>query len=827
MKSMFSTRAVVVAMSVVVGLLFGTARAHALALLVPTDVQYEPLELESQIMEAKIDNQTAQTRIKQVFFNRYGRPIEAIYLQPIPKGAHVTDFVMEMNGKKVRGEVLEKEKARAIYTDIVRRMRDPGLIEYVDQEIFRASVFPIPPNGRQQLEITVTHLLPLDNGVVEYSWPFDAPRAIRQRGRATAPGEFDVKLAITSKVPIKAVYSPTHKVRIEREGEKQAVVRLDETPGREEPIFKCYYTLSDKAVGLNALTTRPEGEDGTFLLLISPSKFYDEAKLPPVDFTFILDTSGSMGDDDKIGAAKKALRYCLGSLRNVDAFNIIRFSTEVEPFEPNFIDANEENVKRAKVFVDGLRASGGTNIDGALAAALGQKPRKDRLHTILFITDGMPTVGITNVDQILTNVEKNNQQRLRVFACGVGYDVNTKLLDRVAEKTRSVAQYIRPKEDLEVSVSQLFDKISRPVLTDLRIEWGELKVRDVYPKELPDLFAGTQLTVFGRYKDGGERAITLAGKVGGEEKKFVYEAKFPTEADSEHAFIQTLWATRRVGYLLDQIRVNGESAELRDEVVQLAKKHGIVTPYTSYLVQEDRPAVAMEPATRGPVTLRAVPGGMPGGSAPQAGFGATYGGGGRREAADASALPAPMAAPMRQNRTIDGSVMNADEFAAEQEQPAGGFEYRAKAARPSGPSTSRYMMYGGGGGAPGVSGEAAVEYSRQLGDLKSATTVAGGGDGVATAGTKTVAGRTFQLASGVWAEAREKKDKEAEKKTLKIKYLSDAYFDLVKLRPDLKSAFALGERVELDINDYHVVIGPEGAEKIETTQLDELAAKKK
>jgi Ca-activated chloride channel family protein len=602
-------------------------------------------------------------------------------------------------------------------------------------------------------------------------------------------------------------------------------VRLDETPGREEPIFKCYYTLSDKAVGLNALTTRPEGEDGTFLLLISPSKFYDEAKLPPVDFTFILDTSGSMGDDDKIGAAKKALRYCLGSLRNVDAFNIIRFSTEVEPFEPNFIDANEENVKRAKTFVDGLRASGGTNIDGALAAALGQKPRKDRLHTILFITDGMPTVGITNVDQILTNVEKINQQRLRVFACGVGYDVNTKLLDRVAEKTRSVAQYIRPKEDLEVSVSQLFDKISRPVLTDLRIEWGELKVRDVYPKELPDLFAGTQLTVFGRYKDGGERAITLTGKVGGEEKKFVYEAKFPTEADSEHAFIQTLWATRRVGYLLDQIRVNGESAELRDEVVQLAKKHGIVTPYTSYLVQEDRPAVAMEPRTRGPVTYNPAPGAMPTDPAPRTSFGATYRGGGRsRETEQLSVVPPPMAAPMRQNRAIDGSVMNADQFAVGQPGVSGRVESRAKAAAYPVPSTGRFMWYGDGAG-PAVSGEAAVEYSRQLGELKSATTVER--DGMVTAGTKIVAGRTFAFSGGVWAEAREKKDKEAEKKTLKIKYLSDAYFDLVKLRPDLKSAFALGERVELDINDYHVVIGPEGDEKIEKAQLDELAAKKK
>jgi len=803
---------VLLAAVTIAGLVFAGNRAQALGLLVPDGTQYEPLELVSQVMEVRIDNQTAQTRIRQVFSNRYGRAIEATYLLPIPKGAHVTDFVMEMNGKKVRGEVLEKEKARQIYTDIVRRMRDPGLLEYVDQEIFRARVFPIPPNGRQQVEITVTHLLPLDNGIVEYQWPFDAPRAIRQSGRAAAPGEFDVKVEIRSKVPIKAVYSPTHKVRIEREGEKQATVRLDETLGRDEPIFRCYYTLSDKAVGLNALTTRAEGEDGTFLLLISPAKFYDEAKLPPVDFTFVLDTSGSMGDDDKIVAAKKALRYCLGSLRNVDAFNIIRFSTEVEPFSESFLEANEENIKRAKTFVDGLRASGGTNIDGALAAALREKPRQDRLHTILFLTDGLPTVGITNVDQILANVEKNNEQRLRVFACGVGYDVNTKLLDRLTEKTRSVAQYIRPKEDLELSVSQLFDKISRPVLTNLRIEWSELKVHDVYPKDLPDLFAGTQLTVFGRYKDGGDKAITLYGKVGGEEKKFVYEAKFPTEAHEERAFIQTLWATRRVGYLLDQIRANGESAELRDEVIQLAKKYGIVTPYTSYLVQEDRREIAMgQPMIGGDVDRD--------GRAHR--FQLYQGGSGRSGGAvPSTGVPLDQARRMGEQAPARGPAGVTGEMA---QGIGGGTEWRARAATPA-PATLAEAI-----AAPpfAPSGEAAVEYSKQLSDLKGASTVAGSGRS-AIAASRTVAGRTFHLVNGVWTEVREKKTDEAAGKkptTVKIKYLGDAYFDLVRLRPDLKSVFALGERVELDINDYHVVIGPDGEERISPSQLDELKKK--
>ena len=800
------TKGVLIGTLVVAAALFAPGRAQALGLLVPDDVQYEPLELQSQIMEAQIDNQAAQTRIKQVFFNRYGRPIEATYLLPVPKGAQVTDFAMEMNGKKVKGEVLEKEKARQIYTDIVRRVRDPGLLEYVDQQIFRARVFPIPPNGQQKVEITVSHLLPLDNGVVEYQWPFDAPRVIQQRGRPASPGEFDLKLDIRSEIALKAVYSPTHKVRVERDGDNHATVRLDERPGGGEPIFRCFYSLSDKAVGMNSLTTRADGQDGTFLLLISPAKFYDDAKLPPVDFTFILDSSGSMGDDDKIGAAKKALKYCLNSLRNVDAFNIIRFSTEVEPFAQNFLDANEENVRRAKAFVDDLKASGGTNIDGALSTALNQKARKDRLHTILFLTDGMPTVGITNVDQIVANVQKANEQRLRIFVCGVGYDVNARLLDRLAEQTRSVVQYIRPKEDLEVAVSQLFDKVSRPVLTNLRMDWGDLRVHDVYPKDLPDLFAGTQLTVFGRYKDGGEKAVTLYGKVGGDEKKFVYEAKFPSETHEERAFIQTLWATRRVGYLLDQIRANGESAELRDEVIQLAKKHGIVTPYTSYLVQEDRPVVASGPA-----------------------WGMSQRGGGRVEnMPPATAQPQTFYYGAGASPGGDPGMGRAGE-ARMRTNSAVGREAAGLSMSLSPPPVDAYKAIASPQASSAVTGQLAVEYSRRLSDMKEAATVSGSADGVIPA-SRVVAGRTFAVNNGVWTEVREKaKDDQSKKpaKTLKIKYLSDAYFDLLKLRPDLKSVFALGEKIELDINNYHVIIGPEGEEKLSKSQLAELAAKTK
>jgi len=783
-------------------LAFPATPARALGLLIPTEARAEPLELRSQIMEVKVDSQAARTHIKQVFHNRYGRPIEAIYLMPIPKGAHVTDFAMEMNGKRVHGEVLEKDKARQIYTEIVRRSRDPGLLEYVDQEVFRASVFPIPPSGDQTVEITVSHLLAQENGVVEYQWPFAASRAVQARGRPTAPGEFDVKLTIDSKAPIKSVYSPTHKVSVDKKDDHTAVVRLDGMPAGDQPLFRCYYTLSEEAVGLHVLTARDAGEDGTFLVLISPSDAGKGEELPPVDFTFVFDVSGSMSEDDKIEAAKKALTYCLSNLRTVDAFRLITFATEVEKLTDEFLDATEENVKRAKNHVAEQKPRGGTNIDGALTEALARKPREGRLHTILFMTDGKPTVGTTSVDQILKNVERNNEKGLRIFVCGVGYDVNTTLLDRLSQQTRSATEYIRPKEDLELVISRLFDKVSRPVLTNLQIDWGRLKVRHVYPRELPDLFAGSQLTVFGRYENGGDTAITLAGKMGSKEVKYVYEGTFAEKEHEKHKDLETLWATRRVAYLLDQIRVNGESTELREEVVDLAKKNGIVTPYTSYLVQEDQPVVASAPAA-GAWSMSGPEGAIRLREEAQRGGATQYYYGMPGRAAGPAATPAP-------GRPSDWAYGG-----------AAGREARGRQDRPSEPMAIRAPVQL----QPADSGQAAVELSTRLSAMKRAEVVAE--REVTGAALRVIDGRTFRKTGDVWTEVIESKDPSKPPKltTLKIKYLSDAYFDLLNRRPDLKKVFAMGEQVQFRVNDYLVVIGPEGEEKLSTERLEALRKK--
>jgi Ca-activated chloride channel family protein len=179
--------------------------------------------------------------------------------------------------------------------------------------------------------------------------------------------------------------------------------------------------------------------------------------------------------------------------------------------------------------------------------------------------------------------------------------LNTHLLDKITEETRAVSQYVLPEEDLEVKVSNFFSKIKEPVLANPTLKFtGDVRVTKLYPATLPDLFRGDQLVLVGRYSGRGDSAIVLEGTVNGAKRKFTYEVNFP-RSDDDHEFIPRLWATRRVGYLLDEIRLHGENAELRDEVTELARKYGIVTPYTAYLIVED------EDRRRVPLTRQSLP----------------------------------------------------------------------------------------------------------------------------------------------------------------------------------------------------------------------------
>jgi Ca-activated chloride channel family protein len=532
-----------------------------------------------------IEDQVATTHVDQVFVNEARFEVEGTYIFPLPEEAAISEFSMWVDGEKLEGQVLERDEARRIYEDIVRRRRDPALLEYVGRDAFQASIYPIPPGGERRIELEYSQVLPMDNGLVEYVYPLNtekfSPRPLE---------EVTVNVTIRSNEPLKAIYSPSHEVDIVRRGDHNAVVGYEEYNVKPERDYVLYYTVSPEDVGVNLLSYKPDRRsDGFFLLLAAPKVEVDTQQVIAKDVILVLDVSGSMRGE-KIDQAKEALDFVLDNLNDEDRFNIIAFSTSTRPYARDLVLADERG--EARDFVARLEASGSTDINRALLEALAMA-NEERPTIIIFLTDGLPTVGEVEIERIIDNVGEAAPRNARIFPFGVGYDVNTALLDTIAENHRGASGYVRPEEAIDEKVSTFYAKVSTPLLADIEIDFGGVDVEDVYPYPLPDLFAGTQLMVVGRYQDGGETEITLEGEVNNQSQTFRYaDVRFEQEGGEE--FIARLWATRKIGYLLQQIRLHGEQGELVDEIVDLSIRYGIITPYTSFLVEETEMALREE-----------------------------------------------------------------------------------------------------------------------------------------------------------------------------------------------------------------------------------------
>jgi Ca-activated chloride channel family protein len=739
--------------------LFGLqVESFGAGMLIPKDESLPPLAIESQRVDIQIKDGTATARIEQVFRNSVDRNLEAVYVFPLPENASISDFALYINGKRTSGELVEKDKARRTYEDIVRRMKDPGLLEHIGGNLFRVSVFPVPANGLQKIELEYSQTLDFESGLYKYVYPL---KTGERASRTLA--DFTVSARLKSGLPLKSIYSPSHKVGVSRKGDHEAVIGFEEDKSLLDRDFVLYYAVSKKEFGLNLLTHAVKGEPGFFMMMLAPSLASPDAVMAK-DMTFVLDTSGSMAGG-KLEQTRKALEYAVKTLHAGDRFNVIRFSTDIEPFSPKLVEVNATNREAALAFIRSTEARGGTAINDALAAALAQDYDSKRPAIILFLTDGRPTIGETTPETILDNVRKNNQTHARLFVFGVGEDVNTHLLDKAAGQNGGIPQYVTPNEDIEVKVSSLADKMSNPVLSNVRVEVDKMKTSKIHPAALPDLFSGEQITIFGRYDGNGDSVIRLTGDVNGKRQEFVYEGTFPA-VQSDNTFISSLWATRRVGFLLDEIRLRGENAELKDEVIHLSRDFGIMTPYTSFLVLEDDKAYA------------------------QHGIGRMGSGGGKPAGASDGFLNGPATESARPMVPVF-----AEESLSAGAGPANEPVDRVKR------SERRSYYRGGkiGGGADAdissmrdESGTRAVAVSKKIQEYKGLETASSEMTAVKHVGRK-----VFTLVDGRWIDT-------AFKSTLKIttiKFGSEEYFKLLKDKPDLKDVLALGTKVTVVLED--------------------------
>ncbi len=578
------TRLFLMAVTLLSLLLTNVAPAAADGIIIPDRPEMTYLTVKYHRVTVTIEDQVATTRIDQVFVNESGQTVEGTYFFPLPEEAAISEFSMWVDGKRMEGQVLTREKARQIYDDIVRRRRDPALLEYVGHNLFQASVFPIPPGAERRIEIEYRQVLQVEGGLVRYVYPLST-----EKFSARPLEEASVSVSIVSKEPIKAIYSPSHPVAIDREDDTHASAGWEGRDVRPDKDFSLYYTVSQDKLGVNLLSYKERRDDGFFLLLVAPKVEVDKTQVIAKDVIVVLDTSGSM-EGEKLDQAKDALSFVLDHLNAEDRFNIVQFSTRVNTYADSLQPA--QRARDAAGWVRGLEAGGSTDIDRAMLEALDMADR-ERPTIVIFLTDGLPTAGTVEPELILNDVKQAARSNMRVFTFGVGDDVNTVLLDTMAREMRGASAYVRPGERIDEQVSAFYSKVSTPVLADVKLTFQGVRVDDTYPDPLPDLFAGTQLVLVGRYTGNGPATVTLEGTVNGEQQRFVYQdLTFRTQGGDD--FIAPLWATRKIGYLLNQIRLHGESREMVDEIVELSIRYGIVTPYTSFLVEEPNQALSEE-----------------------------------------------------------------------------------------------------------------------------------------------------------------------------------------------------------------------------------------
>jgi Ca-activated chloride channel family protein len=723
-----------------------TANANAQGVIVPgpcgrCPIPPRPIQMPRALpvksikIDTTINAQVATTHVEQIFRNDTDATLEGTYFFPIPESASVSEFAIWDGERRLVGEVRSRAEARKIYDEIVRRQRDPGLLEYAGRDLFQASIFPIPPHSDKKLELTYTQVLKAEGGTVAYRYPLGT-------GRNVAPviGTVSGRVEIEGREPVRNIYSPTHELDVARKGERHARVSFESKTGEPPQDFQLFYTLSDSDFGMTLLTHREPGKQGYFLLTISPKDELAEQEYAAKDVIFVLDTSGSMAEAGKMEKARAALLFGVRSLRPADRFNVINFAGEEHLMTAGLLQADDAGRALGEEFISKLRPVGGTNINGALIAAMGQFDRAERPRILVFLTDGLPTVGETNIDRIAENARAARIPGVRLFTFGFGYDVNTALLDKLAAENGGVAEYVEPREDLEVKVSNFFTKINHPVLTGLALDMGGVETDLIYPREMPDIFRGTQVTLIGRYRNSHDVRnfiIKLTGRTGAATRTFTYgNIDFPL-TEERNDFLPRLWATRRVGWLMEQIRTNGEQKELTDEIIDLGTRYGIVTPYTSYLALEtvtvdgSDDAIRVMPGNRRPIAGR-----------PNTTNSNTVGGSGGGNAAPEPMivhnLPAPPPKEAARAKTGAVAVQQSKRDRAQQE-----------AVRTENESPSSAV--------------------RKVGE------------------------KTFYLRDGVWVDAEFKMEAKLPETTLE--FGSEEYFALLKREPQLARYFSLGERV--------------------------------
>lgn len=539
------------------------------------------MEIVEHDVQVTINNGVAVTRVNQIFRNLEDRQVEALYTFPVPKGASVANFSMWINGKEMTGEVVEKERARQIYNSYKQQRRDPGLLEQVDYRTFEMRVFPIAAKADQRVSITYYQELDVDHDCCTYVYPLAT--ATRKDADSRTTGKFAISCEIRSAVPIAALESPSHRdaFAVAKHTADYAQASLETRGGALNRDVVLLTRLQRPKTGIDLVTSKRGSEDGYFLLTLTAGE--DLKKIDTgMDYVFLLDVSGSMGDDGKLATLKDSVGAFVEGLGNDDRFEIVTFSVQPNPLFRGMKPASAECRKAASAFLDSQAARGGTILKPAMTLAY-QYGSPDRPLNVVVLSDGMTEQG--ERAELLRLIQQR-PRHARVFCIGVGNDVNRPLLEQLADDSGGLAAFVSRGDDFVRQAAAFRRKLTRPAASSLQIKIGGVETYNIEPATLPDLYPGSPVRVYGRYKGGGEADVRVQADVRGVAFRQHATVSLPPQAP-DNPEIERMWAWKRIDGLLKNADRNNARDAVQAEVVSLGESYSIVTEYTSFLVLEN------------------------------------------------------------------------------------------------------------------------------------------------------------------------------------------------------------------------------------------------
>ena len=584
----------------------------ALVVLDPTGKTKRQCPLKHTDVKAEISGFLSRVNVTQEFENPFKEKIEAVYTFPLPQNAAVDDMTMTIGERIVKGKILPREEAQAVYEAAKSSGKTASLLDQERPNIFTQSVANILPGDQIKITISYVETLKYEDGAYEFVFPMVVgPRyipgntEISKRGSGFAPDTDQVPDAsrITPRMPppglrsghdisldiqldagliVDSLNSKSHDVDVQRPTPQSAHVRLKDGATIPNKDFVLRYDVAGGTIQ-DALLTHRSDKGGFFTMILQPPDRVTAADVTPKELVFVLDTSGSM-QGFPIEKAKETMKLALDSLYPSDTFNLITFAGDTSILFPQPVPATKANLMKAQAFLSSRSGAGGTEMMTAIKAALEPSDKQDHIRIVCFMTDGY----VGNDMEIISEVQKH--QNARVFAFGIGGSVNRFLLDKMAEAGRGEVEYVALNDDGSAAAKRFHERVRSPLLTDISIDWNGLPVTDVYPQRIPDLFSAKPLVLSGRFTSAANGTLHLKGKVAGNDFARDIQVSFP-ETMASHDVLASLWARRRIDDLMSQDFSGAQSrnmnAELKQTITQVGLEYRLMTQFTSFVAVEE------------------------------------------------------------------------------------------------------------------------------------------------------------------------------------------------------------------------------------------------